>query len=210
MPTAADVIATARSKLGSRYVWGAEGPNAFDCSGLMQWAYGQHGIRLPRVAADQARYGQTVPYGSHQPGDLIFSSWDTNPDVDHVALYIGGGEYIHAPRPGDVVKIGRINSTYQRHITNVQRIPALAAGRAPDAAADAIGGVDMESGGLVDAIRGISAGVRTMAGGATAVGDLAKRAMWLALPTTQVRIVTGVVGVGLVGVGVWILARQAR
>jgi cell wall-associated NlpC family hydrolase len=103
----AAAIAAARTRLGSPYVWGATGPNTFDCSGLTQWAYAHAGITLPRVAADQWNAGPHVELVDLLPGDLLF--WATNlsnpATIHHVALYIGAGMMIAAPHTGDVVKV---------------------------------------------------------------------------------------------------------
>lgn len=99
------VISVAKSKLGSPYVWGATGPSSFDCSGLMVYSF-KHGagINLPRVSKHQATVDKYVSRADLRPGDLIF--WG-NP-VYHVALYIGDGKYIHAPQPGDYVRISNL------------------------------------------------------------------------------------------------------
>jgi cell wall-associated NlpC family hydrolase len=103
----AKVLAAARSRLGAPYVWGATGPDTFDCSGLTQWAYARAGIQLPRVAADQWNAGPHVDLVDLLPGDLLFWASDlSNPaTIHHVALYIGGGMMIAAPHTGDVVKV---------------------------------------------------------------------------------------------------------
>ncbi|HET6816936.1 MAG TPA: NlpC/P60 family protein [Mycobacteriales bacterium] len=103
----ATVLAAARSRLGAPYVWGATGPDSFDCSGLTQWAYAHAGIQLPRVAADQWNAGPHVTLADLQPGDLLFWATDvSNPaTIHHVALYIGGGMMIAAPHTGDVVQV---------------------------------------------------------------------------------------------------------
>lgn len=99
------VISVAKSKLGSPYVWGATGPSTFDCSGLMLYSFKQGaGITLPRVSKNQATAGRYVSRADLQPGDLIF--WGR--PVHHVALYIGNGKYIHAPQPGDYVRIANL------------------------------------------------------------------------------------------------------
>lgn len=97
-------IAFARDQLGKPYVWGATGPNSFDCSGLTQAAYKAAGIDLPRTTYDQVNVGTRVSESDLQPGDLIFFY----SDVSHVGLYIGNGEMIHAPHTGTVVKIAPI------------------------------------------------------------------------------------------------------
>ena len=104
---AAGAIAAAKTRLGDDYVWGATGPDTFDCSGLTQWAYAHVGIQLPRVAADQYNAGAHVALDSLQPGDLLFWATDIrNPvTIHHVAIYLGGGMMLAAPHTGDVVKI---------------------------------------------------------------------------------------------------------
>lgn len=105
-------IRAAQSKLGVPYVWGGESDaeGGFDCSGLMQFAFAQAGVRLPRVAADQARTGWLIPYSKAQPGDLLIWSLDpTAPGyISHIAMYIGNGKMIVAPRTGDVIKISSV------------------------------------------------------------------------------------------------------
>ncbi|MYS19402.1 Cell wall-associated hydrolase, NlpC family [Streptomyces sp. DvalAA-14] len=97
-------IAFARSQLNKPYVWGATGPDSWDCSGLTQAAYKAAGITLPRTTYDQVDVGTRVSEADLQPGDLIFFY----SDVSHVGLYIGGGNMIHAPHTGTVVKIAPI------------------------------------------------------------------------------------------------------
>jgi cell wall-associated NlpC family hydrolase len=104
---AAGAIAAARTRLGDDYVWGATGPDTFDCSGLTQWSYAHVGIQLPRVAADQYNAGAHVALDSLQPGDLLFWATDIRDPatIHHVAMYLGAGMMIAAPHTGDVVKI---------------------------------------------------------------------------------------------------------
>ncbi len=91
--------------LGVPYVWGGESPKGFDCSGLVAYVYAQLGITLPHYAAAQYQLGVSVPRDQLQPGDLVF--FDA---LDHVGIYIGGGEFVHAPHTGDVVKITSLAS----------------------------------------------------------------------------------------------------
>jgi cell wall-associated NlpC family hydrolase len=96
------VVALAQQHLGTPYVWGGESPGGFDCSGLMQWAYGQVGIDLPRVSRDQAKVGRAVSPAEARPGDLVFFERGA---IDHIGLYAGGGKWVVAPKTGDVVKM---------------------------------------------------------------------------------------------------------
>jgi uncharacterized protein YyaL (SSP411 family)/cell wall-associated NlpC family hydrolase len=100
-------LRAAESRIGMPYVWGAAGPRAFDCSGLVQWAMRQAGVVMPRVAADQARTGPRVPLSRLLPGDLLFYHTDpTAPDyISHVAIYLGDGEMLQAPEPGLDVEV---------------------------------------------------------------------------------------------------------
>ncbi|MFV2102010.1 NlpC/P60 family protein [Micromonospora sp. LOL_024] len=111
-PKALAAVAYARKQLGDPYVWAAEGPNSFDCSGLMWAAYRSAGhYQLPRVSRDQYRRtsSRTVPRTALLPGDLLFfasgSSWQS---IHHVGMYVGGGKMIHAPTTGDVVRIAAV------------------------------------------------------------------------------------------------------
>jgi peptidoglycan DL-endopeptidase CwlO len=108
--TAAQLTAALRaaeSRQGLPYVWGAAGPRSFDCSGLVQWSFAQAGVRMPRVAADQARTGPAVPVSQLEPGDLLFYHTDpTAPGyISHVAIYLGNGWMIQAPQPGLRVQV---------------------------------------------------------------------------------------------------------
>ncbi|GAA3370474.1 C40 family peptidase [Streptomyces sannanensis] len=97
---AAAALAAAKTKLGSPYVWGATGPNSFDCSGLTGWAYAQAGVKLDRISQAQANNGTRISRSQLQPGDLVlFYS-----DIHHIGLYAGNNQVLHAPRSGTVVR----------------------------------------------------------------------------------------------------------
>lgn len=93
-------VAAVRSALGKPYVWGANGPSGFDCSGLMQWSYAQAGVSLPRTSQAQAHAGRRVPLSQAQPGDIV----TYRSDASHVGMYVGNGQVIHAPYPGAPVR----------------------------------------------------------------------------------------------------------
>ncbi|RFU86301.1 glycoside hydrolase [Streptomyces triticagri] len=108
------VISFARGQIGKPYVWGAAGPDSYDCSGLTQDAWKTAGISLPRTTWDQVKVGTTVSVDNAKPGDLVFF-YD---DISHVGIYIGNGEMIHAPKPGTNV---RVESIYYMPIHSVVR-----------------------------------------------------------------------------------------
>ena len=99
-----EVINIAKRYLGAPYRWGASGPNAFDCSGFTMFVYKQVGVSLPHSSRAQIGYGERVSRANLQPGDLVFFG----SPIHHVGIYAGGGQYIHAPRTGDVVKYSSI------------------------------------------------------------------------------------------------------
>ena len=105
--THGDVTSYARQYLGTPYVWGGTSPSGFDCSGFVQYVYrNAAGISLPRDTYGQIGAGSRVSQNQLQPGDLVF------PDAGHVGIYIGGGQMIHASKPGDVVKISSVWAFY--------------------------------------------------------------------------------------------------
>ncbi|WP_309029855.1 C40 family peptidase [Streptomyces alfalfae] len=111
---AAKVIDFAEAQIGKPYVWGATGPDSYDCSGLTQDAWKAAGISLPRTTWDQVKVGTTVRTADAKPGDLVFF-YD---DISHVGIYIGDGKMIHAPKPGANV---RVESIYYMPIHSVVR-----------------------------------------------------------------------------------------
>ncbi|MCK9899159.1 glycoside hydrolase [Parafrankia colletiae] len=98
---AARAVQEAHAQLGKPYVWGGEGPNSFDCSGLTQWVWGKAGVGIPHYTGDQWTAGRHVSRAELIPGDLVFFG----ADLYHVGLYIGGDQMIHAPRTGEVIRI---------------------------------------------------------------------------------------------------------
>jgi cell wall-associated NlpC family hydrolase/uncharacterized coiled-coil protein SlyX len=104
LPQTAQAIKIATAQLGKPYVWGATGPDSFDCSGLMQWSWAQLGVGLPRVAADQQAWAIPVPISQVLPGDLVFFG---NP-AHHVGIYVGNGMMIDAPHTGAYVEVDSV------------------------------------------------------------------------------------------------------
>jgi cell wall-associated NlpC family hydrolase len=108
---AASVVALAKEQVGKPYVWGATGPDKFDCSGLVQYVY-QHaaGIDLPRTTYDQVKVGQTVPLDKLQAGDLVF--WGSETAPYHVAIYIGNNQYVNSATPDQGTILQNMSSYY--------------------------------------------------------------------------------------------------
>jgi peptidoglycan DL-endopeptidase CwlO len=113
-PEAATVIQAALSHIGSPYSWGASGPNAFDCSGLVMWSFQQAGVSLPHSSQALAQGGQPVSMDQMQPGDLV----TYYSDASHVGIYIGDGMMVHASTYGTPVRVAPVDNA---PIHNVRR-----------------------------------------------------------------------------------------
>ncbi len=108
---AASVVALAKEQVGKPYVWGATGPDKFDCSGLVQYVYQYAaGINLPRTTYDQVKVGQTVPLDKLQAGDLVF--WGSETAPYHVAIYIGNNQYVNSATPDEGTILQNMSSYY--------------------------------------------------------------------------------------------------
>ncbi len=105
--THSNVANIALSQLNTPYVWGGSAPGGFDCSGLVMWAYAQVGVSLPHSSYAQYGYGVPVSRDQLEPGDLVFFD-----GLGHVGIYIGGGQFVHAPHTGDVVKISSLDESW--------------------------------------------------------------------------------------------------
>lgn len=108
-------LAAAQQALGRPYVWGANGPGSFDCSGLMQWAYARAGVSLPRTSQAQRYAGRMVPLSQALPGDLVAY----RADASHIAMYAGNGRVIHAPYPGARVRFDPVGMMPVSSVTRV-------------------------------------------------------------------------------------------
>jgi cell wall-associated NlpC family hydrolase len=109
---AAPIVKMAQSYLGTPYLWGGADPRkGFDCSGFVQYLYGKAGVAIGRTTYDQYKQGKAIQNPNQlQPGDVVF--FQDHGDVHHEGLYIGGGQFIHAPHTGDVVKISSLSDPY--------------------------------------------------------------------------------------------------
>lgn len=119
------LISTAKSLLGTPYVWGGESlqEGGFDCSGFTQYVYKTAGYDLYRISAEQATQGTAVSRTNLQPGDLVFFSLAGDGRISHVGLYIGDMKMIHSPKTGDVVKVTDISTSFwQTNYITARRI----------------------------------------------------------------------------------------
>ena len=113
-----NVVGIAMQYLGVPYVWGGASPSSgFDCSGLVMFVFAQVGVSLPHNAAAQYSYGVPVSRDQLEPGDLVFFD-----GLGHMGIYIGGGQFIHAPHTGDVVKISAMTGYYDSNYVGARRI----------------------------------------------------------------------------------------
>jgi cell wall-associated NlpC family hydrolase len=99
-----EALHAAESRIGAPYRYGGAGPDAFDCSGLVAYAYEKAGVALPRTAAQQFAIARPMPRRDLRPGDLVFFRLQGR-DVSHVGIYAGDGRFVHAPQTGGHVRI---------------------------------------------------------------------------------------------------------
>lgn len=116
-----EIINTAKSFLGTPYVWGGTSPSGFDCSGFTQYVLAQNGKSIPRTSQEQFASGQAVDKSQLQAGDLVFYNWSGGTEATHVGIYEGNGKMIHAPHKGDVVKEVDFNSYGQNVYLGARR-----------------------------------------------------------------------------------------
>ena len=105
------IVHLAEAQVGAPYVYGGDTPQGFDCSGLVEYVYGQAGVRLPRTAEGQYNRTPRVTRDAIQPGDILFFSSDSG-NLMHVGIYIGSHWFVHAPESGKPVGSARLDSEY--------------------------------------------------------------------------------------------------
>ena len=123
-PRAAQAVSFALAQLGKPYVWGAEGPGAYDCSGLMQAAWSSAGVALSRTTYTQVHDGRNVAPASVSPGDLVFvpGSEGTLASPGHVGMFIGSGLVVEAPQTGEAVKVVSFDSFVSAGLSEIRHI----------------------------------------------------------------------------------------
>lgn len=222
----AAIVAQALKELGKPYIYGAEGPSAFDCSGLVQNVANAVGLKVPRVSSEQYNAGTHITYAELQPGDLVFSEWegDDVPHHGHVAIYAGNGQIIEAPHPGAVVHQVALDDNYLAHVDGYTRITGV--GQASGTAAPATGSAGGSTGATGTpadflGIGGFLSGLFGLGGGVSAVSDFLGKAYDMLVgmfnffsaffrPSTYIRIGAGLAGVAFLITGLIFLGREAK
>lgn len=116
------IVLDALGQVGRPYQYGGTSPAGFDCSGLVQYVYRLAGVQLPRTTREQHAYGRAVDIASAEPGDLLFYSFGGH-GIDHVAIYLGDDEAVHAPASGRSVIVAGVHLKYwQRHFVDARRV----------------------------------------------------------------------------------------
>jgi cell wall-associated NlpC family hydrolase len=122
----AQAVTLARSAVGAPYVWGASGPDTFDCSGLVVWVYSQLGVSTPRTAQQQYDWAMPVEVTQLQPGDLVFyeNTYESPDRITHVGIYQGGSTVVMATNSGDFVRVIELTDPYwSAHFVSAGRPP---------------------------------------------------------------------------------------
>ncbi|MEG2786928.1 MAG: C40 family peptidase [Romboutsia sp.] len=117
-----DAVNLIKSKVGNEYVWGATGPQTFDCSGLVQYVYKNAlGKNIPRTSYEQSKFGQSVDKQNLQVGDLVFFDTMGKGRVSHVGMYVGNNEFVHAANENDGIKKSKLTGYYSTHYKGARR-----------------------------------------------------------------------------------------
>jgi cell wall-associated NlpC family hydrolase len=120
-PLGQRIVASAMGQLGTPYRYGGRGPDAFDCSGLVQFSHAAHGVAVPRTTHEQFAAARPVPLDQVAPGDLLFFRFE-GPKVSHVAIYAGDGRFVHAPQGGRPVEIRPLDAWYRQRLVGAGRL----------------------------------------------------------------------------------------
>lgn len=226
MATGEQIVANARAELGRPYIYGATGPDDFDCSGLVQYVFNKAGLSVPRVSSAQFNFGTQIQAADLAPGDLVFSEWsgDDVPHHGHVAIYAGNGKIIEAPHPGGVVQEVPLDSNYLAHVDGYTRPVGLSTGPASPVTGGAAGsggttgqnaGFDWNPlswpGSLLNwASGGITGDASQLISGATStLADIVKFFALFFQPSTYIRIGAGILGIVLLLSGLVTLIVEA-
>jgi len=233
-PFGSRAVAALKKLLGDPYVYGAEGPTSFDCSGLVQYVFRGLGIKdVPRTSSEQWRWATKITYAQLQPGDLVFSQWpgDGDPQPGHVAVYVGDGQIIEAPHPGESVHQVPLDAGYRKFVTGYGRAPGVSGGTsgAVGTAADGTATGTVTPAGKINwanpfsILGNIGGSITSDIGSALLIAFqpiisvtkefyngfivMMRAVVWLVNPANWVRIIVGLIGVASLIGGIRFLAR---
>lgn len=229
MVAGTDIVSFALQQRGDPYVWGAEGPDSFDCSGLVEYVYKRFGLTTPRTTSDMMGPKsnlQPVTRANLQPGDLIFSNWIGKPN-SHVGIYTGQGSIIEAPEPGKTVTVTPLTNGYWSHVDGMRRVPGTDGSATGDpaltglqAGLNAVPGIGPglaalagwlpNPGNVTDALTNVGTGIAGVAQGAMGVGRAAELLTRAFLPSNIIRGAAFFFGSIFVLIGIWFLAREIK
>lgn len=213
------IVNEVKKYLGDPYVWGAEGPSSFDCSGLVEYVFKNLGLTVPRTSQEQYAWsqGKSIPVDQVQPGDLVFyaGSDGSASSPGHVGIAIGNGQIIHAPRTGQPVKVAGITDSGK--ITGIKRMPGVTS-----SGLSSIGGSSSNSGSEGSTVT--QTGLPSLGGlfslpgeitkffteGTDALTSTAQSFSLFFRPTTYIRIGSGIFGLVFVIVSIFFLIREAQ
>ncbi len=229
MVAGSDIVSYALTQRGDPYVWGAAGPDTFDCSGLVEYVYKHFGLTTPRTTSSMIGSGsnlQPVTRANLQPGDLIFSNWIGKPS-SHVGIYTGQNSIIEAPQPGETVKVTPLGEGYWSHVDAMRRVPGIDGAGPLDptltglqAGLNAVPGVGPALANIAgwipkpttvtDALTNVGSGLAGVAEGALGVGKAATLLTHAFLPSNILRGFALFFGTIFVFIGIWFLAREIK
>lgn len=227
MASLKDLVSIAEKFIGVPYVYGGTTPKGFDCSGFTQYLFKQVGIKIPRTSQDQAHAGVAVAESDLSPGDLILSDWGEGAN-SHVAMYVGRGKLIEAPRTGETVHVIDFNAYYRAHVDGYRRVSSKKKGildSVESIAKGAWSGIDSAGKAISDANDSLLGGIGSAAGGliswpsdivtffstaATSLGSTVDFFTAFFRPSTYVRIGAGFLGTTLIIAGMVFLLLEAR
>lgn len=119
------IVRTAYSQVGKRYKSGGDSPKkGFDCSGLVWWSYGQHGVKIPRTTTEQAKAGKKVTRSAAKPGDIVVFRTSHSPRGLHTGIYAGAHKFIHSPTSGKTVCLDNLAGYWGSKLVAIRRIGA--------------------------------------------------------------------------------------
>lgn len=220
MVAGSDIVEYALAQRGDPYVYGAEGPDTFDCSGLVEYVYKHYGLTTPRTTADMISSSSNlteITRAQLQPGDLIFSNW-IGRNSSHVGIYAGGDQIIEAPEPGKTVMVSKLGPAYWSHVDNLRRVPGVDGSpgtipadlSSPGEVTNKLFGWIPTPATMTEAATNIGTSLGSVAQSAMSVSKLAQLATRAFLPSNLLRGFALLMGVVFVLIGIWFLAREVR